>query len=279
MTIKKHIHGGETMQVITFSSLKGGVGKSSATIQVANCLGKAGKKVLVIDMDLNNSVTSYYLNDETKLGIDDKNIANALSKTTNNLNDYIILTDRERVDLIPSSLYLVDLRGLSEKRLSQLIKTVDNYDYVIIDTQPTYDNLVLNAYYASDFIITPIYLSLFDYNTALFLSDKLKMETGKFDNWFLHINGFNHRFEDSKTGSQKEYLDVFKNEFKNLTPIESWFPWTSTMRQIIDRNLFLSEEEQKSGNSICNPSLFNSVCALADCFLEDGETLQKMEMF
>ena len=53
------------MNVITLSSLKGGVGKSSITIQLANCLGMAGKKVLVIDMDLNNSVSSYYLTDET----------------------------------------------------------------------------------------------------------------------------------------------------------------------------------------------------------------------
>ena len=55
------------MRVVTFSSLKGGVGKSSLTIQTANCLGAADFKVLVIDMDLNNSVSSYYLDDETKV--------------------------------------------------------------------------------------------------------------------------------------------------------------------------------------------------------------------
>lgn len=159
------------MNVITLSSLKGGVGKSSITIQLANCLGMAGKKVLVIDMDLNNSVSSYYLTDETKENIGSKNIADALSKNGNKLTDFTVPTQRRNVDLIASSLYLIDLRGLSERRLSQLLPTLqDNYDFVIIDTQPTYDNLVLNAYYAADWIITPINLSLFDYNTALFFA-------------------------------------------------------------------------------------------------------------
>lgn len=267
------------MKVITLSSLKGGVGKSSTTIQLANCFGKAGKKVLVIDMDLNNSVSSYYLTQETKEIIGEKNIAEALSKTTNNLRDFVVLSEKQGVDIIPSSLYLIDFRGLSERRLSQLLPTLESdYDFVIIDTQPTYDNLVLNAYYASDFIITPINLSLFDLNTAQFLSHKLQLETSKFDNWHLHINGYNHRFEESKTGIQKEYLSTFKETFSNLTPVESWFPWTTAMQQIIDRNMFLSNKETWS-DTVCNPSLFDAICAFANCFLEEGEELPKIERF
>ena len=113
------------MNVITLSSLKGGVGKSSITIQLANCLGMAGKKVLVIDMDLNNSVSSYYLTDETKENIGSKNIADALSKTGNKLTDFTVPTQRRNVDLIASSLYLIDLRGLSERRLSQLLPCLE----------------------------------------------------------------------------------------------------------------------------------------------------------
>ena len=85
-----------------------------------------------------------------------------------------------------------------------------------VDTQPTYDNLVLNAYYASDWIITPINLSLFDYNTSIFLRDKIATETDKIDKWFLQINGYNHNFSDAKTGKQKEYLSVFRSNFENF---------------------------------------------------------------
>ena len=244
------------MNVITLSSLKGGVGKSSITIQLANCLGMAGKKVLVIDMDLNNSVSSYYLTDETKESIGSKNIADALSKTGNKLTDFTVPTQRRNVDLIASSLYLIDLRGLSERRLSQLLPTLqDNYDFVIIDTQPTYDNLVLNAYYAADWIITPINLSLFDYN----------------------INGYNHNFSDAKTGKQKEYLSVFRSNFENLTPEAAWLPWTPAIKAVIDRNMFLSATNKE--NCICHPKLFNSLCNFTDLFLDESENLPELEAF
>ncbi|MFI3257015.1 MAG: AAA family ATPase [Spirochaetales bacterium] len=201
-----------------------------------------------------------------------------MSRSSNNLNDFVLLTEKKGVDIIASSLFLVDLRGLSEKRLSQLIPTLDDYDFVIIDTQPTYDNLVLNAYYPADFIITPIHLSLFDFNTAKFLQSKMQTEVGKHDNWYLHVNGFNHRFEDSKAGNQREYLELFKNEFDNITPVPSWFPWTANMRQIIDRNMFLAKKEGVA-NSICNEQLHASVCSLAECFFEDGENFPLVDCF
>ena len=49
------------MKVVTYSSIKGGVGKSSIAAMTANCLAASGKKVLVIDMDVNNSMSFYYL--------------------------------------------------------------------------------------------------------------------------------------------------------------------------------------------------------------------------
>lgn len=266
------------MRVTTFSSLKGGVGKSSLTIQTANCLGAAGFKVLVIDMDLNNSVSSYYLDDKTKELIGQKNIASALSMSTNKLQDYIVPTKHKGVSLIASSLYLIDLRGISERRLSQLLPTLENkFDVVIIDTQPTYDNLVLNAYTASDLIITPINLSLFDYNTAVFLRDKLATETDKGNCWYLHVNGYNKRYGDAKAGNQKEYLDLFRQTFDNFTPPQSWIPWTTTIRSVIDREMELSMNP--GPNRIANPVLFNSIRELSECLIDEDLNLSFSEAF
>lgn len=265
------------MNTITFSSLKGGVGKSSHTIATANRLGAGGEKVLVIDMDLNNSVSSYYLDDETKELIGERNIAAALAKPTNNLRDYIVPTRHRRVDLIPSSLYLIDLRGLSERRLSQLLPSLgDEYDEVIIDTQPTYDNLVLNAIEAADLIITPANLSLFDYNAAMFMRDKISMETDKAEAWFVHINGYNRRFERAKRGSQKEYVELFKEAF-NMTPAESWTPWTPSLRAAIDRDMRVSREPLEG--CIASPRLYAALNELAECFLPDDKTLGEAEAF
>lgn len=271
------------MTTVTIGSLKGGVGKSSLAIQLGNCLGKAGKKVVQIDMDVNNSVSSYYLTDETKESISTRNIANALDKTENDLSDFTVSTEHENVELIASSLYLIDRRTISEKRLSQLLpKIKDKYDFVIIDTAPTYDNIVLNAYNASDFIITPANLSLFDLNTTEFLRDKIKLETDKIDSWFVLVNGYNTRFERSARGKQKEYMDLFKERFANLLPRECFLPWTKTMRDSIDRNMSITSDWNTAvgkKDKIFSPLLYAAITSIADKLLDDGESLNFPEAF
>ena len=145
---KNFFYGGEkSMKLITFSSIKRGTGKTTHAILMANYLGRAGYKVLVIDMDLNNAASFYYAGPEWEYHISQLNIATALGRSDNNLKEYVITSEKLNVDFIASSLYLIDLRGVSEKRLSQLIPSLENeYDFVFIDTQPTYDNLVAYHY-------------------------------------------------------------------------------------------------------------------------------------
>ena len=264
--------------VITIASLKGGVGKTSTTIQLANCLAAAGKKVLVIDMDYNNSVSYYYLNSETENQTNKKNIALALQNPSYDLTDFILPTNKHGIKLIPSSMTLLDMRTLNEKRLSQIMPTAKDYDFVIIDTQPTYDNLVINCYYAADFIITPIMLSQFDYNTAATLHTKMIREIEKADQWFLHINGYNHNYQDAKSGIQKDYLRLFSDSFENFTPKESWFPWTSTMKTIIDRDMYVSKNNSGS-EFVLHEQLHSAVCEFAKCFYPSGEAFPDIEYF
>jgi cellulose biosynthesis protein BcsQ len=82
-------------KVITFSANKGGVGKTRTALLTANCLGSAGRKVLVIDMDFNNSAAYYYLDEDLFRQAARKNAADALSRETNNLCDYTLPTLRE----------------------------------------------------------------------------------------------------------------------------------------------------------------------------------------
>ncbi len=272
------------MTVITFSSIKGGVGKSSTTIQVSNCLAALGKKILVIDLDYNNSVSMYYLTNDTAIQANSKNITKALTSDDylkTNLNDYTIETERENIKIIPSSLGLIDLRTLSEKRLSHLIPSIkDNYDFVIIDTPPNYDNIVLNAYNASDFIITPVNLTQFDFNTTLTLRDKMTIEVEKADKWVYFVNGFEHRYEDAVSGKQLDYVDLFIENFPNYTDVKTWLPWTPKMKATIDRNMFVAKKE-KIPNSEYAPELFKAVLELAKCVIEeeDKSILPEIEYF
>jgi chromosome partitioning protein len=143
--------------VAAFSANKGGVGKTRQALLTANCLGAAGKRTLVIDLDFNNSATFYYLPDERAGAAGEKNIADALAKEDNLLSEYTLTTGHRGVNLIASSRYLADLRSINEKRLSRMMPALaGKYDIVIIDCQPDYNNLTLNAINASNLIITPV---------------------------------------------------------------------------------------------------------------------------
>lgn len=230
------------MKVITFASLKGGTGKSSTSILTANCLASTGKKVCVIDMDLNNSCSFTYLNEQDETGR--RNIAVALQSS--DLSEHTRPTVIPNVDIIESSLYLVDLRSMPINRLTQKIQTLQKYDYVVIDTSPTYDNIVLSAMDAADIIITPVMLTQFDFNTAQFLSNKLQSETSYFTKWFLLVNGYNKHFEEYQNSSQKDYMSLFSMQFSNFLPTDAFLPWTTQVRRYIDRGEKIKPTEKYS---------------------------------
>jgi chromosome partitioning protein len=220
------------MKTICLSSLKGGTGKSSITIALTNALAVAGYTVLVIDMDLNNSCSFYYLDETDVTGI--KNIAAALQGT--DLKNHTQPSNVPNVDILQSSLYLVDLRTVPQNRLRRLLPTLEGvYDYVLIDTSPTYDNLVLCAMEAADIILTPVLMTQFDFNTSNFLDGKLKTETDFYDRWHLVYNGYDKRFDEFNTSTQKDYRALFESSFTNFAPLDCCLPWTAQVRRYVDR--------------------------------------------
>lgn len=268
------------MTVISYNSIKGGVGKSTLAILTARCLGACGMRVLVIDLDINNATSFFFLNEETQERSNEKNIAKALFSSGNvNLNDYIMLTDWRGVDVIPSSLDLLKLQGsLSERRLKQLLPSIENeYDVVILDTHPDYTAVEKNALLASDLIITPIQRAQFDYNTAHFLKDSLIADMEKFNSWFLCFNGYDKNFEKAKGGKQKEYIELFRSSFgDNLTPVNTWLPDTPAVQDLLDRDMLLSENKRDS-KTVCHEKLFNSIWNLCSAYFDNP--LIKPEVF
>jgi chromosome partitioning protein len=261
--------------VIALAANKGGVGKTRYVLLLANLLGASGKRVLVIDMDFNNSATFYYLSDldsEAEREIINKNIADALSKEENRLDDFTILTSHKGVSLIASSRGLADLRSVNEKRLMRMTATLNGlYDFVIIDCAPNYDNLVLNALNASDVILTPVLKDMDSFNAAAFLQKKISVETEKAGVWFVSVNGFDRQYEDAKSGKQRDYVEMYQTHFAgHITPKESWFPWVADMNDIKDRRKMLSKNPVKG--AVCNPGLYGAVAALADLLSDDGGT-------
>lgn len=255
--------------VISLSSIKGGTGKTHIAILIARCLAAAGLKVLLIDCDLNNSLSFQFLGNELEK-TKNLNIASALNDEKNDLNDYIVPTNTPGIYIIASTPYLADLRTLNEKRLKRKIPGLyGKYDICIIDCPPTYDNIVLNAVNASDYTITPVLKDLFSYNAAVFFANVLPRDIDDFKNWFVLINGFDKRFEESKSGRQSDFVSMYKeNENLSLTPVETWLPWTPQIHMLVDYHKKLT---YKSGivGTVHNPALYKSVTELAGSFFDD----------
>jgi chromosome partitioning protein len=238
------------MDVITFSAIKGGVGKSSLAILTANYLGAAGNRVLMIDFDIQNSATFYYLEDYE--AAEGRNLSAALQN--NDLPGNIV--PGLFVDVIPASLKLVNLRTIATKTFKRLLPQIQQqYDYVIADTPPTFDNLVLNAIEAADRIVTPVQLTLFDYKSAVFYKEQLELETEKAGNWKVLYNRFTEPRTDNPETETNQYLTLFADTFGDHI-LNTRIPDTRQVQKAIDTKTAVTTAKAKE-------KLFSAIAELA----------------
>ncbi len=153
-------------KVICFANNKGGSGKSTTCANVGCGLAGLGKKVLLIDGDMQLNLSLSYFPEEKVLEFarGEKNLYYAV-KDQKDLKDYIIPTPYENIDLIPSSTLMSSVEyELFTKWQREFIlrkglrETVDSgkYDYILIDSPPTLGGWVMNVLCASDALIVPM---------------------------------------------------------------------------------------------------------------------------
>ncbi len=151
---------------ICFTNNKGGSGKSTACSNLGSALAALGRRVLVIDgdMQLNLSLSFW---DEDKVLEYAKNDHNLYYAVTHeqDLSDYVISTPVPNVDLIPSSTLMSSIeyelftkwqREFILRKILQKIKDEGKYDYILIDAPPTLGGWVMNILCASDRVIVPV---------------------------------------------------------------------------------------------------------------------------
>lgn len=148
-------------KVIVIGSQKGGVGKTTTTLNLAYSLYSMGKKVLAIDFDSQANLTTCYgveNTNELEYTIGHLMMAQIEEQVPESLDAFI--QSKDGVDFIPSSIYLsvVDAKLRTEMGAERMLAEVlepfkDRYDYVLIDTCPSLGMLTINALAAADEVI------------------------------------------------------------------------------------------------------------------------------
>lgn len=257
--------------VIDVLAYKGGVGKSRTVIVLANCLGAAGYNVAVCDLDpATNTSSNYYLTEETSKFRDEKNMARVIDSDENSIDDYALPTEHKNVFIVPSSLKLWNFAILSERRFRKIFANTRGFDFVIVDSQPDCNQRITSAMCGADYIITPSLKDTDSIAVANFMYDQLKTDyPEKLDCWFIQLNRVNTRALEAQSGKQKDYIDFYEENFQgHITPKECWFPETSLINDIRDREMPLTKT-QGIPETVFQPALYDAVVALANCFVDE----------
>jgi len=219
-------------KVIAITNQKGGVGKTTTSVNLSACIAKLGKKVLLIDMDPQGNASS-------GLGIDKDNLELCIYDVLINgmtMNDVIVPTALKKLKIAPASIDLagagVELVNLPKREhiLKKALKEVkDDYDFIFIDCPPSLDLLTLNALTAADGVLIPIQSEFYALEGVSQLINTVNL-VKKSLNEKLEVEGVLLTMFDGRTNLSIQVADEVKKFFT-----------TKVYKTIIPRNVRLSE--------------------------------------
>ncbi|MBO5704336.1 MAG: ParA family protein [Bacteroidaceae bacterium] len=219
-------------KTIALVNQKGGVGKTTTSMNLAASLATLEKKVLLIDADPQANASS-------GLGVDLSQIEASIYQCLVNqidVREAIYTTDIDNLDIIPSHIDLVgaEIEMLNFKQREHIIKKVlapikDEYDYILIDCSPSLGLTVVNALTAADSVIIPVQCEYFALEGISKLLDTIRIIKRK-TNPALSIEGFLLTMYDSRLRLANQIYDEVKRHFQELV-----------FETVIQRNVKLSE--------------------------------------
>jgi chromosome partitioning protein len=228
-------------KIIAIANQKGGVGKTTTSINLAASLGVLEKKVLLIDADPQANATS-------GLGINVESVeigTYQLLEHSNTAKEAILATDTPNLDIIPShidlvaiEIELVDKDDREYMLKNALVDIKNEYDFIIIDCAPSLGLLTLNALTAADAVIIPIQCEYFALEGLGKLLNTIK-SVQKIHNPELDIEGLLLTMYDSRLRLSNQVVEEVQKHFNNMV-----------FQTIIQRNVRLSEAPSYGENII-----------------------------
>jgi len=204
-------------KIIALANQKGGVGKTTTTINLAASLAALEKKVLVVDADPQANASS-------GLGVDIRNV------------ELITQTEVEGLDIIPSHIDLVgaEIEMLNLENRERILKQIltplkEKYDFILIDCSPSLGLITVNALTAADSVIIPVQCEYFALEGISKLLNTIKIIKSKL-NPALEIEGFLLTMYDSRLRLANQIYEEVKRPFRDLV-----------FTTVIQRNVKLSE--------------------------------------